>query len=139
MDIRPLPALLTLFLAFPVLAVQPNIEPGQWEYTNVMRAEGVPMPEQRSTNRECITIEDVERGAAFVEDAEECEVSNLNLTRDRGSYNMVCTEEGVEMDMDVDMRFMGTTTEGTIRMDVETPMGPMRMHMELSGRRIGDC
>ena len=29
--------------------------------------------------------------------------------------------------------------EGTMQGDMESPMGPMRMRMELSGKRIGDC
>ena len=136
MSITPL---LLFMLAIPAFASEPNIEPGLWEYNNVMRAEGIPMPEQRTSNQECVTREDVERGAAFVEDAEDCEVSDLNLTRDRGSYTMVCVQEGVQVNMDVDMRFGGNTMEGTIRMDLESPMGPMRMNMEISGRRTGDC
>jgi hypothetical protein len=139
MHVRLILAALALSLSLPVLATQPNIEPGQWEYTNVTRYEGVPMPERTDTNRECVTAEDIQQGDAFVEESDECEVSNMEMGSSEARYSMVCVQEGVEMNMDAHMRFMGERMEGTIRASLETPMGPMEMHMDVTGRRIGDC
>jgi hypothetical protein len=139
MPIRPILAALALCLALPALAAQPNILPGQWEYTNVTRFENMPIPEQTHTGTECVTRSDIESGEAFVDDAENCEVTNKDLRASGMTYSMVCREQGVEVHMDADIRFMGDRAEGTMDARMDGPMGPMRMHIELSGRRIGDC
>ncbi|HSP00620.1 MAG TPA: DUF3617 domain-containing protein [Thioalkalivibrio sp.] len=132
-------ALLAGLISLPALAVEPNIEPGQWEYTNVTTFEGVPMPDQTHSAQECVTAEDIKKGEAFLEEAEECQVTNMDMRRDGMTYTMVCTQQGMEMHMDADMRFGGDTVNGTMRTRMDTPMGPMNMNMKIQGRRIGDC
>ena len=131
--------LLAASLTLPAFAAEPNITPGQWEYTNVTRFEGMPMPEQTHSNRECITMEDIKKGEAFLEAPEDCQVTHMDLRRDGMQYAMECTQQGVRMKMNADMRFRGNEVDGTMRADMDTPMGPMSMHMNITGRRIGDC
>ena len=139
MPIRPMLAVLALCLALPALATEPDIRPGQWEYTNITRFENMPVPDQTHTQTECITRQDIERGGAFLDDVEECEVSDMDMRASGMTYSMICREQGVEIHMDADIRFMGDRAEGTMDAHMDSPMGPMRMLIELKGRRIGDC
>ena len=41
--------------------------------------------------------------------------------------------------MSADLKLQGDTMNGTMKGDMQSPMGPMNMRMELSGKRIGDC
>lgn len=128
-------------LATPLaaFATQPDLQPGQWEYTNVTRFEGLPMPNQMHTQSECITQEDIDRGGALLTETEGCEVSSMDMRRSGVTYSMVCTQQGVAIRMNGDIRFMGDRADGTMTAHMEGPTGPMRMHIELEGRRIGDC
>jgi hypothetical protein len=123
------------------LAETPNLEPGMWEYHNKMSFQSdFPIPDQEHTNQECVTLEDIERGDAFLEDVEECDITRQDIRSDGMDYSMVCRgPDGTEMTMTATMHFHGDTANGTITGQMETPMGPMQMTIEMNGRRIGDC
>jgi hypothetical protein len=131
----------TACLAVPLsaLAAQPDLQPGNWEYTNVTRFEGMPMPDQMHSHTECLTQEDIDRGAALFTETEGCEVTSMDMRSEGVTYSMVCTQEGMTMNMDGDLRFMGDRANGTVEARMQGPTGPMRMHIKLEGRRIGDC
>jgi hypothetical protein len=128
-------------LGFSVAAFadQPNVQPGQWEFTSTTSFIGMPMPEQTLTSSECVTAEDISEGFAFDVDVENCVMEKMDKRPDGMNYTMVCREDGVEMVMEAELRFMGDRTEGTMNARTMTPMGPMNMRTVLEGRRIGDC
>ncbi len=131
-------------LALPALAAaeEPNIEPGLWEYENKMTYEGdMPIPDRTETNQECVTLEDIQDGAAFFddEDMEGCEMTHSDVRSDGMDYTMECTDEGVQITMEAKMEFMGDRSSGLITGDMDTPMGPVAMRIDMEGRRIGDC
>ncbi|QOC22514.1 DUF3617 family protein [Wenzhouxiangella sp. AB-CW3] len=130
-----------LLFGLSAVAETPNIEPGMWEYHNKMTFQSdVPIPDQEHTNQECVTLEDIERGDAFLEDVEECDITNQEIRSDGMDYSMSCHgPDGTEMTMDASMQFYGDRTTGTIHGEMDTPMGPMQMTIELTGERIGDC
>ncbi len=125
----------------PAMAEEPNIEPGMWEYNSTMSFEGdMPIPDQSETTSECVTIEDVREGDAFIEDMEGCEMTHRDMRRDGMDYAMECeAPDGTAVNMEASMQFNGDTATGTITGDMETPMGPMQMTIDLEGRRIGEC
>ncbi|TVP82330.1 DUF3617 family protein [Thioalkalivibrio sp.] len=130
-------------VAIPLTAIatEPNIQPGEWEMSSITTFPGTPMPEQRDSSRECVTSEDLD-GLVFDLDLEEesCEITDKVISADHMSYSMTCQhEDGMDMIMDAEMRFLGDRTEGTMDARMTTPMGPMQMRIELEGRRIGDC
>ena len=134
--------IITLFgLPLAGLAETPNIEPGQWEYVNETKIESdFPIPDQTHTSTDCVTLEDIERGDAFLEDVEDCEMTRQDMRRDGMEYSMVCRDDdGSEITMNAEMSFMGDRVNGTMRAEVHTPMGPMLMTVDINGRRIGDC
>ncbi len=132
----------TLFaIPLTAIATEPNIQPGEWEMSSVTTFPGTPMPEQRDSSRECVTSEDLE-GLVFDLDLEEesCEITDKVINADHMTYSMTCQhEDGMDMIMDAEMRFLGDRTEGTMDARMTTPMGPMQMRIQLEGRRIGDC
>ncbi|NDY95603.1 DUF3617 domain-containing protein [Wenzhouxiangella limi] len=140
--IRILTATLTLGLISLAQAETPNIEPGQWEYETRMTVEAdFPFPEQTDTTTDCVTEEDVAEADTFMGDMdmEECEVTREDMRSDGASYEMVCQADGMTMDMTMELTFMGDRSEGLITSQAETPMGPMKSTIEMSGRRIGEC
>lgn len=140
MKLRSLAIAAAVVLPLSALAVEPNIQPGEWELNSVTTFPGTPMPEQTESSRECVTAEDLAEGLAFDVDVEGCEITDMDLREEGMSYSMSCQDdEGFEMTMDAELRFMGDRTDGTMEANMLTPMGPMAMQMELEGRRIGDC
>jgi hypothetical protein len=135
-------ASLALGLISLAQAETPNIEPGQWEYQTRMSVEApFPFPEQNDTTTDCVTEEDLNEADTFMGDmdVEECEVTREEMRSDGASYEMVCQADGMTMNMTMELTFMGDRSEGLIISQAETPMGPMKSTIEMSGRRIGDC
>jgi hypothetical protein len=134
--------LLTAVVALPLAAAAeaPNLQPGQWEFTNTTKMEGkLPIPPQKHSHQECITEEDLQRGDAFQPDEENCRVDELESGRAGMRYTMTCTEEGTEVSMKAEMRYLGDRMEGVIIGDMDSPVGPMRTHTTVEGRRLGAC
>jgi hypothetical protein len=134
-------AALAVSLSLSVSAETPNINPGMWEYNSTIRFQSdFPIPDQTDTTTECVTEEDILQGDAFIEEMEGCEMTRRELRRDGMDYVMECSApDGTSVTMRATMDFNGDSASGTITGDMETPMGPMTMNIELQGRRIGDC
>lgn len=138
--------ILSATLAFGLIsfayADRPNIEPGLWEYETRMTVEAAfPFPEQTDTTTECVTEEDVSKADAFIDsmDMEECDIRRQEMRADGANYEMSCTQEGITVAMAMDMKFFGDRSEGLITTEAETPMGPMKSTIVMTGRRLGDC
>jgi hypothetical protein len=125
------------------LAQDPNINPGMWETTSTVtiESEQMPIPPRTDTSSECVTAEKIADGQAFLEEnSEECDFTNRDLRDDGMDYTMTCSSpEGGTVTMNASMQFDGDSMSGTIDGDIESPMGMMRMNVELSGKRTGDC
>lgn len=136
---------LSLLVAAPVIvsAETPNINPGQWEYqtTMTMSAGGQAMPGRTMKNKDCVRQEDVTDPDLFGGDElKNCEVSEMEQSRSRLRYSLTCPgPDGSPYTMSADLKLQGDSMNGTMKGDMQSPMGPMNMHMELSGKRIGDC
>jgi hypothetical protein len=140
MSFRSLAIAALCFVPLTALAAEPNLQPGEWEFTATTTFPGTPMPEQKETTLECVTAEELKDGLTFEVDVEDCDVTEMDIREDGMNYAMTCQhEEGMVMVMDAEMRFLGDRTEGTMNANMTTPMGPMQMHIQMDGRRIGDC
>ncbi|MCG5501821.1 DUF3617 domain-containing protein [Ectothiorhodospira lacustris] len=129
-----------LMLSHGALATDLNIQPGDWEFTNVTRILGdSPFPEHTTTNRQCITAEDVAKGPQFMDLSEHCDMSNLQVTSGTMRYDMLCRENGMEVQMTADMTFQGDRLSGQVNAELEGPMGRMPMQTDITARRVGDC
>ncbi|MCH8542032.1 MAG: DUF3617 domain-containing protein [Alcanivorax sp.] len=123
-------------------AAEPNVQPGEWEYTNVTRIStgGQAMPPQRDSHRECVTAEDIANPELFSEDMGDCEITDKTLSRSNMRYSLRCTsEEGMTSTMTMTMQFKGDRVEGLMDGKMTTPMGEMNMQMNIEGKRLGSC
>ena len=137
-----LTALAVASLSAPVFAEDPNINPGMWETTSTVSINSpqFSLPPQTQTSSDCVTAEDVAQGDAFLEDTEECEITNKDIRSDGMDYSMTCSNpDGTTMTMDARMSFDGDTMTGNVDGQMESAMGAMSMKVEISGRRTGDC
>ncbi len=142
MTYRILGAGLIFALVATAQAETPNIQPGQWEYQTRMAVEApFPVPEQNDTSTDCVSEQDVAEANTFMGDmdVEECEITHEEMRSDGAKYEMVCQADGMTMDMTLDLKFMGDRSEGLITSQAETPMGPMKTTIEMTGRRVGEC
>jgi hypothetical protein len=135
----------SFLIAIPILvsAQTPNIIPGQWEYqsTTRMSVGGQSMPPGEVHHQDCVRQEDLANPDLFGgEELQDCDISGMEQSRSRLRYTLSCPgPDGSPYTMTADIKLRGKTMEGTMSGDMNTPMGPMRMHMDLSGKRIGDC
>ncbi|MBK1674090.1 hypothetical protein CKO35_12400 [Ectothiorhodospira shaposhnikovii] len=135
-----LPFIALMTLSGGAVAVDLDIQPGDWEFTNVSRLLGdSPFPGQTTTNRQCITAEDIAKGPQFMDLSDDCEMSNLQVTSSSMSYDLVCRQHDMEVHMKADMSFQGDRLSGQVNAELETPMGIMPLQTDIQARRVGDC
>lgn len=123
-------------------AETPNIQPGLWEYQTRMTVEAAfPFPEQTDTTTECVTADDISKADAFLGemDLDECDVTRQEMRADGANYEMTCSQDGITVQMVMNMEFHGDRSEGLVTTEAESPMGPMKSTIVMSGRRLGDC
>ncbi|MDT8437645.1 MAG: DUF3617 family protein [Wenzhouxiangellaceae bacterium] len=131
----------SLALSASALAEDPNINPGLWETTSTVtiQSEQFPIPPRTDTTTECVTAEKIAEGQAFLEDNEDCEFTRKDMRADGMDYTMTCSGQGGDVTMNASMKFGGDSMSGTIDGDMQSPMGAMKMMVEMNGRRTGDC
>ncbi|NKI34989.1 DUF3617 domain-containing protein [Wenzhouxiangella sp. XN79A] len=137
-----LTALAIAGLSTTALADDPNIEPGMWETTSTVTLDSpqFSLPPQTQSSSDCVTAEDVAQGDAFLDDNEECEITNKDIRNDGMNYSMRCSNpDGSTMTMDAEMSFDGESMSGTVDGQMQSAMGEMTMKVEISGKRTGDC
>lgn len=122
-------------------APRPNLNPGLWTYTSTMTFDAdMPFPDQTETTQECVTAEDLDRGNPFMDLGEECTVIEQDLRADGMDYTMVCRgPDGGEVSMQTSMAFNGDSANGTMRTELDLPIGPVQATISIQGERTGDC
>lgn len=143
MRFRPLmPVILLGIFIFSASASAetPNINPGLWAHTNTLSIDGpIQIPGQTDTQQECITQEDINKGADFLEAPQSCNITRMDVSRSNMNYAMSCSEQGMTYTMEGQMAFMGNTMEGQMTGQMSSPMGSMNMKMDTKAERIGEC
>jgi hypothetical protein len=120
----------------------PDVRYGLWETTTVtsMRSDVMNLPENTTTTRDCVTEEDVREGRAFLQDQDECDIIEQDITSSSMDMTMVCSQpETGEIRMTVSMKYSGDTATGTMKGEMDSPMGKMFMDIKMDSRRTGDC
>lgn len=124
----------------PALSEQADMEPGKWSFTHNTTVEGQGMfPEHSQTSEECLTAEDISDSSRLMDVDDNCEVVSMNLTPSRLDYVLMCTEDDMQVQVKAEMNFAGTTMNGRMSADLETPMGPMVLSTLITGERVGAC
>ena len=120
----------------------PDIQYGLWETTTTtsMRSDVMNLPENTTTTRDCVTEEDVQEGRAFLQDQDNCEILEQDITSNSMDMVMECAQpESGAIRMTVSMKYSGDTSTGTMKGEMDSPMGKMFMDISMDSRRVGDC
>lgn len=135
----------SLALSAPLLADTPNVQPGLWEISSHMTGTGfMPVEDQTSTETQCLSEEDIRNGGLMDFPLDEgCRLTGRDYGRDSASVAWICdmSANGIKMtgNGEAVMQFRGESSDGTMRMRLNTPMGEMNMNATIKARRIGDC
>jgi len=135
-------SLTTAAITTPVFAEDPNLNPGMWETTSTVtiESEQMPIPPRTDTSSECVTEESIADGQAFLEDNDECEFTSKDVRADGMDYAMTCSSrDSGTVNMTANLKFEGDSMSGTINGEIQSPMGVMKMNVEMSGERVGEC
>lgn len=140
----PLLAVIAAALPAPSIAVDesPNLRPGLWELTTRMSIGSAEVPSEMATR--CLVAEDIRDMAKPPVQGADCSVDSHVVSRDRAETVVYCdvdgeggrTDNGVTRGTVVSL-FGGDRME--MRAVQEASGGGMRMTVEITGRRIGDC
>ncbi|TVQ71560.1 MAG: DUF3617 family protein [Oceanospirillales bacterium] len=121
-------------------AETPNINPGFWQHNTSLSLQGpFNMPPQVTTDQECITQADIDKGVDVLDLPKECSLTTYDIRRDGADYSMQCDIQGMKADFKGRLNFNGDNMNGSMSSDVETPLGVMTMQMQTEARRIRDC
>lgn len=120
----------------------PDVRYGMWETTTVtsMRSDAMNLPESTNTTSACVTEDDVREGRAFLQDQDECEILEQDITSTSMDMTMICAQpDAGEIRMTVSMKYSGDTATGVMEGEMDSPMGKMFMTIKMDSRRTGDC
>ncbi|WP_082829651.1 DUF3617 family protein [Ectothiorhodospira sp. BSL-9] len=134
-------AAMTLMMPLSALANQPNLQPGEWEFTSISSTMGHEAPEEDAhTERGCITEEDIADGASFLIADQGCDITDMESTHANLAYSMICEQDGGDVvEMRATFEFMGDRLTGRVTSYMDTSIGKIPMHTEVKGQRLGEC
>lgn len=128
-----------------------RLQPGEWETKIEVKNASMPgMPEgmgdmmksMNSTNRSCMTEEDVGKPGTFTgKNDANCKTEGFAAKGGKVSGTVTCTGEGGEgtMVMKTEGSFTPTSFESKVSQETETEGMKMKMDVHITGRRIGEC
>ena len=127
-------------LSFPVLAETPNLQPGIWAHTTTTTIEGpMSLQPQTSTNQECLTQAQIDKGVNMLEIPQQCIVQEVKVLRDTADFAVDCDIQGIKNHFIGHTNFHGDHMDGQMSSEMNSPMGTMVMTMNFSAKRIGAC
>ena len=131
-------------LLVPVVAAADNIQPGSWEFTVDVHAEGLgafqPKPGPIVQTR-CISAEEAANPAKVLGDAGargECQFSNQRDTGSEYTFDVQCTGR-IPLHGAGKMRYGAQTLDGDLNLDGDAQGMQFKTQSHVSARRIGPC
>lgn len=136
--------LLFAALLAPALAAADNIEPGNWEFSVNVQAEGLgafqpkqgPIVQQR-----CISAEEAANPAKVMGDAGargDCQFTNQHDTGSEFTFEVQCTGR-IPVRGSGKMRYGAQTIDGDLNLDGDAQGMQFKTQSHVSARRIGPC
>lgn len=124
----------------------PTATPGQWEFTNkVTMLAPMNMAMPAATTKFCLKPEDVKdmskqtMGGGQGKMPENCKMLDQKVEGNTVRYKMRC-EGKPPTEVSGEVSYSGNTYVGKSTVDMSAgPQGAMKMAMEFSAKRIGDC
>lgn len=135
-----LPLITLILAAQPILAETPNLQPGLWAYDTVSTIEGpLNLPPQNTSNQECLTQEDLNKGVDMLNIPEQCQLTQTDIAHDRADFAATCMMGGMSSIYKGHTLFKGDHLDGMMRSETDTPLGKMIMNMTFKAKRVGGC
>ncbi|MDX8388773.1 MAG: DUF3617 family protein [Ghiorsea sp.] len=103
---------------------------GEWEVDTSLEMMGMAMPGK--SVKHCVTKDDM---VMTPDVGENCELKNKSIKGNTVTWQMTCTIEGKEANIDGEASYVGDTMTSTIKIE---SMG-MTMINRGKGKRLGDC
>jgi uncharacterized protein DUF3617 len=136
--------LLFAVLLVPALAAAENIEPGSWEFTVDVHAQGLGAFQPKPgpiVNRRCISAEQAANPAKVLGDAGargECQFSNQRDTGAEFTFDVQCTGR-IPVHGSGKMRYSAQTLDGDLDLDGDAQGMQFKTRSHVNARRLGPC
>jgi hypothetical protein len=136
--------LLLAALFAPALAAADNIEPGNWEFTVDVHAEGLGAFQPKPgpiVNTRCISAEQAANPAKVLGDAGargECQFSNQRDTGSEFTFDVQCTGR-IPVHGSGKMRYTAQTLDGDLDLDGDAQGMQFKTRSHVNARRLGPC
>jgi len=126
--------LFVLVMAFPAWGL--DLVPGKYEITAKVEMPGMPgRPPQ--TMVQCLDEQTPVPNASAA--AQGCKIKDMKTKGNTVTYTMDCEQQGMEMQIDGEIKYHGKTFDGTTRMNMGPAAGGMIVTTVIEGKRIGAC
>ena len=136
--------MLAVAVAVPLAAQAAPIEPGNWEFTVEVHAQGLGAFQPKPgpiVNTRCITPEQAADPAKVMSDAGargECQFSNQRDTGSEYSFDVRCAGR-VPVQGSARMRYSPQTIDGDINLDGDAQGMRFTTRSHVSAKRLGPC
>ena len=120
-----------------------NVNPGMWETTYKVEVSGVPaemaamMRQQPKMERECVEAKIIDFTPGDM--TEDCSYKATRHSANKMSWDIQCKGQGGDSTGHGEVNFNGNTATGWFEMNMQGPMGPMKIRNDFEGKRTGPC
>jgi len=120
-----------------------NVNPGMWETSYKVKVSGVPpemaaiMQQQPKVERECVEGRIIDFTPGDM--AEGCNYKSTRHSASKMSWDIECKTQGVKSSGHGEVNFNGNSATGWFEMNMQGPMGPMKIRNDFEGKRTGPC
>ena len=114
----------------------PDFKDGKWSITTTTEMEGMPfkMPTQTFTTEQCMTAEDRVPHQQD-QDGSECKIVEQSVKGSTVAWKVVCSNSKGSGSI----TYGDEAFDGTMNVESDSPMGPMKMKSTMKGRYLGPC
>lgn len=119
-----------------------NINPGMWETTYKMDVSGVPpqmaaMMQQPKVERECVDAKIIDFTPGDM--AKGCSYKSTRHSANKMSWDIECNTQGMTSTGHGEVNFNGNSATGWFEMNMQSPLGPMKIRNDFQAKRTGPC
>ena len=115
---------------------KPSFQAGMWEITTKTIMKGAPMQMPPMTHKQCLTQED------FVpsnKTNKSCVIKDEKISGDKVTWTSECKTQGMTSTGSGEVIYNKDTMKGNVQMTSVVNGKEMKLMMEMSGKRVGDC
>jgi len=120
-----------------------NVNPGMWETRYKIKVSGVPpemaamMQQQPKMERECVEAKIIDFTPGDM--TEDCSYKATRHSANKMSWDIQCKGQGGDSTGHGEVNFNGNSATGWFEMNMQGPMGPMKIRNDFEGKRTGPC